>query len=57
MASKRGNILWVPSYERDLKSVLKGVMLMGIDMAQNIIAACGTTNKTFSNHVSATNKI
>lgn len=58
MAAKRGNILWVPKYEEDIDSKLAGVMLLGIDSAskasKTIMAACGTTNSTFSLLASST---
>ena len=58
MAAKRGNILWVPSYDDELDRKLAGVMLIGLDSAaksgKSIMASCGTINSTFSLLASST---
>jgi hypothetical protein len=58
MIAKRGNILWVPSYDEGISNVLEGTMLIGIDTApckqKTLMAACGTINSTFSLLASAT---
>lgn len=56
MIAKRGNILWVPSYQDEMNNVLQRTMIIGIDGGSkagvNIIAASGTINSTFSNFAS-----
>lgn len=58
MAAKRGNILWVPSYEEDIYAKFAGMMLLGMDSAsksgKSVLGCCGTINSTFSLLASAT---
>lgn len=60
MIAKRGNILWIPSYQEGMNNVLGGTMLLGIDTSSKgnltMMAGCGTINSTFSLMVSATKK-
>jgi len=52
MLAKRGNILWIPSYQEDISRALDKTMLIGIDSASRggltLLAGCGTINSTFS---------
>ena len=61
VCSKRGNILWVPSYQEDLDNALDKVALLGIDTStskgKTIMAACCTINSTFSLLSSATTQV
>jgi hypothetical protein len=58
MIAKRGNILWVPSYQEEMNNALDKTMLMGVDTASkggvSVMAACGTVNSSFSLMASAT---
>jgi len=60
MIAKRGNIIWIPSYQEEMTKVMDKTMLIGIDTGSkgscNLMAACGTTNSTFSLYSSATTK-
>ena len=60
MIAKRGNILWIPSYQEDMNNMLNGTMMMGIDTSSKgnltMMAACGTINSTFSLMTSSTRK-
>jgi aubergine len=60
MIAKRGNILWIPSYQEEMNKVMEKVMLLGIDTGSkgscNLMAAVGTINSTFSLYSSATTK-
>jgi hypothetical protein len=52
MVAKRGNILWVPTFNEALSNALSGTCIMGIDTASkgglSIMAGCATTNSTFN---------
>eukprot|EP00178_Gracilaria_changii_P004779 TRINITY_DN1779_c0_g1_i2.p1 TRINITY_DN1779_c0_g1~~TRINITY_DN1779_c0_g1_i2.p1 ORF type:complete len:256 (-),score=40.38 TRINITY_DN1779_c0_g1_i2:34-801(-) len=58
MIAKRGNILWVPSYQEEMNKAFDKAMLLGIDVGSKadckIMAAVGTINSTFSSYSSAT---
>ena len=58
MIAKRGNILWVPSYQEEMNNVLDKTMMVGLDSGSkggcSMMAACGTINSTFSLMASAT---
>ena len=58
MIAKRGNILWVPSFGKEMSAALNGTCIMGIDSASkggiSVMAGCATTNSTFSLLASST---